>query len=135
MATSIIPLNTVYPVGSIYLSVNNTNPSTFFGGTWERITGRFLLAASDTDGGSTTAQRTAGQTGGSANATLPSHRHEVAWLQPDKAASGNALPRWWRWGTGTQGDNTTAWSEYAGEDARGANMPPYLAVYVWKRTA
>lgn len=30
-------LNLIYPVGSIYLSVNSTDPSTFIGGTWERI--------------------------------------------------------------------------------------------------
>lgn len=39
-----------YPVGAIYLSVNDTNPATLFGGTWERIVGRFLLGADSTDG-------------------------------------------------------------------------------------
>lgn len=32
-----------YPVGSIYMSVNSTNPGELFGGTWEQIQGRFLL--------------------------------------------------------------------------------------------
>ena len=48
-------LNTrIYPVGSIYISVNNTNPGTLFGGFWTQITDRFLLAAGNTyDVGST----------------------------------------------------------------------------------
>ncbi len=37
----------VYPVGSIYLTVNNSNPSSLFGGSWERIQGRFLLGADE----------------------------------------------------------------------------------------
>lgn len=36
-----------YPIGSIYMSVNSTDPGTLFGGTWTRIQGRFLLAAGD----------------------------------------------------------------------------------------
>jgi hypothetical protein len=130
-------LNDAYPVGSIYISANSTSPAPLFGGTWERITGKFLLSASDTDGGATTAQRTAGQTGGSPDAIIPYHQHQVGWLQSDKAASGTAFPRWWRWGYGTQGSEPTAWSEYAGTSGNtaGANMPPYLAVYVWQRTA
>lgn len=44
-------LDIVYPVGSIYMSINSTNPNTLFGGSWQRITGKFLLSA--TDGGAT----------------------------------------------------------------------------------
>ena len=39
-------LDNVYPVGSIYMNVNSTNPGTLFGGTWEQIQGKFLLGMS-----------------------------------------------------------------------------------------
>jgi len=72
----------IYPVGSIYMSVNSTDPSTLFGGTWERITGSFLLAA--TDNGSSGASQAAGNTGGAATVTLtaaqsgvPAHLHSI----------------------------------------------------------
>lgn len=62
----------IYPVGSIYMSVNNVNPSTIFGGTWEQIKDKFLLACGDTYNN--------GASGGSATHTLavnqlPSHTH------------------------------------------------------------
>lgn len=63
----------VYPIGSIYMSVNSTNPGTLFAGTtWEQLKDRFLLGAGDT--------YSAGDTGGSASHTLtmdemPSHNH------------------------------------------------------------
>lgn len=70
----------IYPVGSIYMSVNSTSPDTLFGGTWERITGSFLLAA--TDNGNSGASQAAGNTGGAATVTLtaaqsgvPAHAH------------------------------------------------------------
>lgn len=44
-------LNTVYPVGSIYISMNETDPGALFGGTWERISGRFLLGCGGTGPG------------------------------------------------------------------------------------
>ena len=49
----------IYPVGSIYMSVNSASPSDLFGGTWERLTDRFLVGAGNsygvnTTGGSTT---------------------------------------------------------------------------------
>lgn len=69
-----------YPVGSIYMSVNSANPATLFGGEWERITGKFLLSA--TDNGSSGASQAAGNTGGAATVTLtaaqsgvPAHSH------------------------------------------------------------
>ena len=75
-----ISLDDVYPVGSIYMSVNSTDPGTLFGGTWERITGKFLLSA--TDNGSSGASQAAGNTGGAATVTLtaaqsgvPAHAH------------------------------------------------------------
>lgn len=51
-----------WPVGSIYMSVNSTSPATLFGGTWQRIQDRFLIAAGST--------YKAGGTGGEATHTL-----------------------------------------------------------------
>ena len=70
-----IPLfDLIYPVGSIYMSTNLIDPTTIFGGKWERIQDRFLLAASDT--------YDAGTTGGASTTALtvenlPSHSHEA----------------------------------------------------------
>lgn len=40
-------IDLIYPIGSIYMSMNETNPSILFGGTWERISGRFLLGCGE----------------------------------------------------------------------------------------
>lgn len=63
----------VYPVGAIYMSVNDVNPSTIFGGTWNRIKDRFLLASGDT--------YESGVTGGNATQTFT----------PDGTVGGHAL--------------------------------------------
>ena len=61
-----------YPVGSIYLSVTEVDPSSLFGGTWERIGGRFLLGADTT--------YAAGSTGGSkANNNMPPYLSVFMW--------------------------------------------------------
>jgi microcystin-dependent protein len=64
----------LYPVGSVYISFNATDPSTLFGGTWARLKDTFLLANGDT--------YAPGTTGGSATKTisvnnLPAHNHSV----------------------------------------------------------
>lgn len=64
----------LYPVGSVYISFNSTNPQTLFGGTWVRLKDRFLLASGDTYAANTT--------GGSATKTIavnnmPAHNHTV----------------------------------------------------------
>lgn len=130
-------LNAIYPVGSIYLSVSSTNPQTLFGGTWQRIQDRFLLAA-----GSSYA---AGATGGEASHTLtraemPSHRHRLVIANTSSSASNkkrvltyiDATARWWNAGDGYDDSDMM---ETSGSGAAHNNMPPYLAVYVWKRTA
>ena len=68
-----IDFDSIYPIGSIYLTVaGNTSPASLFGGTWERIKDCFLLAAGDT--------YQAGVTGGESSHILsvnemPSHSH------------------------------------------------------------
>lgn len=78
--------NAVYPVGSIYMSANNVNPTTLFGGTWEQITGRFLLASSSnraagaTGGAETVSYTPAGAVGNHTltAAEMPKHSHTYA---------------------------------------------------------
>lgn len=138
-----------FPVGSIYMSVNSTNPSTYFGGTWVEIQGRFLLGRS--------ASYAAGSQGGEASHTLtsnemPSHNHSMAsggahthYLDyRDKFridASGRGLNGYGKTGnrndtsmTNSAGSHTHTINATGGGAAHN-NMPPYLAVYIWKRTA
>lgn len=117
-----------YPVGAIYLSVLDANPAALFGGTWERIGGRFLLGADST--------YAAGSTGGEAVHTLtsdemPRHNHEIDNLN----ASGSATPFMTVQAQDKRGFGGNVQTMYAGGSKAYNNMPPYLAVYMWKRTA
>lgn len=117
-----------YPVGSIYLSVTDVDLATLFGGTWERIGGRFLLGADST--------YAAGSTGGEAAHTLtvdemPKHNHEVDNLN----ASGNSTPFMTVQAQEKKGYGGNVQTMYAGGGKAHNNLPPYLAVYMWKRTA
>lgn len=127
-----------YPVGSIYMSVNATDPSTLFGGTWERIKDTFLLSAGDTYAN--------GSTGGEATHTLttdemPSHTHGVydnsqSAVHPDYRAVAFKLTRTYISPaySSTQGESENYIRKYGGNQPHN-NLPPYLAVFVWKRTA
>lgn len=69
----------VYPVGSLYWSSNNTNPSQLFGGTWSQIKDKFILSAGNTYknnnvGGSATVTLTVEQIPNHTH-TGPSHTH------------------------------------------------------------
>lgn len=136
----------IYPVGAIYISVNSTNPSYLFGGTWTQIQGRFLLAAGTSEGKT----YTVGQTdAGSKDAVVVSHSHEPTDSgyrfmhahanlsggdMSGPSGSGRHYPYLGNrsdgayWGSGT----TTASTGVSGTDK---NMPPYTVVYMWKRTA
>ena len=103
----IINTDLIYPIGAIYLSVSATNPAILFGGKWEQIKDRFLLAAGDT--------YAIGTIGGEATHKLtieemPSHKHQIK-------------------------TNNDDWNNSAGGGVAHENMPPYLTVYMWKRVA
>lgn len=134
-----------YPVGSIYMSVSSTNPSTLFGGTWEQIEDKFLLAAGST--------YDAGDTGGSATHNhMYGIRHGgyrtivTGWGGTDQLALYNDGT----WSTastqldGAQGEmNSTSQNQNVGRvqmeqtanTGSASTLPPYLAVYVFKRIA
>ena len=140
----------IYPVGSIYITANATNPSVLFGGTWEQLKGKFLVGVDSSD----TDFETSGKTGGEKTHTLtvdemPSHTHDM-----DDAVYGNYKNRLGIRGDGGGGKNliptmtqTDGYSKYLptntgggkphshGDTGSANHMPPYLAVYMWKRTA
>ena len=130
-----------YPVGSIYMSVNSTNPGELFGGTWEQIQGRFLLGQGS--------GYSAGATGGEAShiltiAEMPAHNHNTPRLNGDSnypiyfPASWGASLKGQSLGVATQvTTNNGFWfvNQTNGSGSAHNNMPPYLVVYIWKRTA
>ena len=125
-------IDMIYPVGAIYMSVNSTNPGNLFGGKWEQIKDRFLLAAGDT--------YAAGSTGGEAQHTLtvdemPIHGHGLRDVLVNSAdgvhvivGSGSGIISY----SPEEGFNKT---NVTGRSQPHNNMPPYLTVYMWKRTA
>lgn len=119
--------NLIYPVGSIYMSVNSLSPDNLFGGTWVQIQGRFLLGASSTYG--------AGTTGGAATHTLTAAQiPQILSVGPVYQSSGASTG--WALNTSQQKYSQTQIfnSTNTGGQAHN-NMPPYLSVYIWKRTA
>lgn len=114
----------VWPVGSIYLAYNHTNPATLFGGSWTRITNAFLWA--------TTAGGTIGLTGGEREVTLtvdqiPAHDHGGTYTNAGTART----HAWLASGGSSMGYDTVE----TGGGAAHNNMPPYIQVSVWRRTA
>ena len=127
-------VETIYPIGSIYLSVNDINPNILFGfGTWERIQDKFLLGAGT--------QFLPGSEGGEVEHTLtelemPAHDHEFdrhqLWRNESVPPSTSTK------GDGYGANNKTLPIYTDSTVATGAgeahnNMPPYLAIYIWKR--
>ena len=139
-------LDNVYPIGSIYMNVNSTNPGTLFGGTWEQIQGKFLLGMSSS--------YPAGSQGGEASHTLtteemPSHGHNPAnqagyygFITNSKKAfevgdmgvqSGSG--RYYPYSTAAFDISRNSLTGTTGGGNSHNNMPPYLSIYIWKRTA
>ena len=127
----------IYPVGSIYITANATNPSVLFGGTWEQLKGKFLVGVDSSD----TDFETSGKTGGEKTHILkidemPSHNHflygspygSADWVEGgvqrvkydvNQKTASNTYPIGPAFDTG-------------GSQAHN-NLPPYMTVYMWKR--
>lgn len=125
-----------WPIGSIYMSVSSTSPATLFGGTWERISERFLLGASSS--------YPAGSTGGESThkltqSELPNYSLSVTnGSNVIRSKTGNSTDAYVQTQSGGWGipnwESKTVTVASGGSGEAHNNMPPYLAVYMWKRT-
>ena len=135
-------IQTIYPVGSIYTSTVSTNPNTLFGfGTWVSFGAGQVLLGQD---GST---YTAGATGGSADAIIPSHTHTATVTDPGHFHSiGYGFSLVSPGGTGsliqigstdtnTKTTGISVTNASTGVSPTGGNLQPYIVVYMWNRTA
>lgn len=172
-------IDLVHPVGSIYISLDSTDPGQLFGGTWEAISGRFLLGVGApannsnvfwgedlTYDGVNKYGESVGVTGGTSRTelnegNLPEHAHRAVgkpgesndWVFPILKNVPNYTGAWTFSRVEESGDTYVLFAShavdghgytdveeivYTGATGNGTphnNMPPYLAVYMWKRTA
>lgn len=125
----------LFPIGSIFMSVVNVNPSTYFGGTWVSWgAGRVPVGVNSDDASFNTVEKT----GGSATHTLttnemPSHQHTLA--------NGNTAGYKYDWTPNAvtlNGDTGWTWNantNIVGGGAPHNNLQPYITCYMWKRTS
>lgn len=126
-------IDLIYPIGSIYMTVSDTNPfETIKFGVWEKIENRFLLASSNI--------HMNGETGGEENHILsinemPKHSHKmkydsIGWTAIRQSSGTNGILEYNK--SSYDGQYST---EEVGNGNAHNNMPPYLAVNMWKRIA
>ncbi len=133
-------LNTAYPIGSIYISTSSTNPASLLGGTWISLSGRFLIGAGSLSTATGSVQFNAGSTGGNYQTYITEKQ------SPYKMAADENKDDWGlvRGSTADVGfgdrvvigksNEQHPTAPFDGQDPF-TLMPPYLAVFMWKRTA
>ena len=148
-------LDKTYPVGSIYLSIKNTNPGTLFGGTWSAWgTGRVPIGISTGDSSFNTVEKTGGAKtiNISHSHTVSSHKHLMTLgLADNYLYFRSDVP----WGRAVNSAKRGAWTlpsqstaptsqDYTNNASPGTNsqlsssqsiLPPYITCYMWKRTS
>ena len=129
-----------YPVGSIYLSVVDINPSRWFGGTWEKIAkGRTLVGVDTNDTDFNTVKKTGGEKKHTLSVNeMPNHIHAIRVAVTYNGNAGNyrgafaTNSDWWG------GENNYDWNNKtssSGGDQPHNNLQPYFTCYIWCRTA
>lgn len=124
-----INVDLMYPVGSIYLSTNSTNPSQLFGGTWEQWgKGRVPVGVDTTQTEFNTVEKTGGN-------KVFNGIHLTSYLVDGSTQYGFS-------NIGNYANRTiVASGEIAGSAHRGETpinislLQPYITCYMWKRTA
>ena len=130
-----------YPIGSIYLSINDTNPSKWFGGTWEQIAkGRTLVGVDTNDTDFNTVKKTGG------SKFLQNHYHDIRYQYPDYlgvtisyTGEGRDVLNVssWNWTKNVKGLKDSGSNLYTSCEGSGdsGNLQPYFTCYIWCRTA
>ena len=125
-------INNLFPVGFI-IEVDNAefDPNISWGGTWERLKGRFIVGVDEDD----TDLNESGKTGGEKEVTLtvdqiPKHQHNVGSSPGNDGSSYYVVLN----GKGYSNNLQTATS-FIGGDKPHNNMPPYYTAYRWIKTA
>lgn len=116
-----------YPIGSIYMNINEVSPSELFGGSWVKIEDKFLLASGKSyslasEGGESSHVLTVNE--------MPSHNHGVKY-ELTSATRSNWAAHLGDGAAGIFSDHVT----YTGGNGAHNNMPPYIVVNVWKRVS
>ena len=127
-----------YPVGAVYVSTIQTNPSGLIGGIWDRIEGKFLVGISDTDSTFADGATDIGKKEHTlTKAEIPPHIHTYAdrFRNPQGGAG-----QIFNLASGSQVavSSPTVNTGDGSPDLQGLahnNLPPFLPVYIFKRTA
>lgn len=137
-------LNKTYPVGAVYISINNTSPASLFGGTWAAFgAGCALVGVNSSDTAFDSVEKTGGAKTHTLNTSeIPSHTHSLPALG---RPSGYMF---YLSGMGRAQENTSSGiyvatasmtsiitPDYVGGGAAHNNLQPYITVYMWKRVS
>ena len=115
------------PIGTILITISNTNPYTYLGGTWARFAnGRTLVGVDESD--SFTLMKTANNTGGSVN-PLTRHSHDIRRANGTQQNAIGASIGW------SDLPNNGGVIQETGDNQEHNNWQPFMTVYMWKRTA
>ncbi len=141
----------IYPIGSIYMNVNNTNPKLLFGGEWKPLKGKFLVGVDTSDTDFNTGEKTGGSKTHSHAYGVQFNAYYAGMFARDarlirlyhgdtdnfiEAVQAGSSSEFGNSGVQASGKNETA-DVYENKANTGltSTLPPYMTVYMWQRTA